>query len=173
MSRPEKEAEPEKGHVRELEITELAGSRATSATRLSDSGGRRSERIKKSVNRFDPSLTPRTSRKPKNKSRPSLPTALRKTGSRILGTMSSIAQTVQQGRNEAWEKRPLGPPRHPRSESRTSTRTRAASLEKLQRTGSIKINQSIISKSGYIVESRRSRSESSSRSRAGSRDKWE
>ena len=40
-------------------------------------------------------------------------------------------------------------------------------------TGSIKINQSIISKSGYRVESRRSRSESRSRSRAEIRDKWE
>ena len=116
----------------------------------------RSGRLKKPVNKFDPSPTQRT---PQRKSHPSLPTAVRNTGSRILGTMSSIAQTVRPVINEAWEKRPLGPPRHQRRESRTSTRTRAASLEKLQRTGSIKINQSIISKSGYRVESRKSKSE--------------
>jgi len=56
-------------------------------------------------------------------------------------------------------------------ESRASTKTREASLE---RTGSIKINKSLVdNKSGYTVEIR-SRSKSGSRpgSRAGSRDRW-
>ena len=156
------EAEPEKDT---LMITEQ--DKAGTITR------RRSERVKTPVDRFDPSpATPRKSKKPGTprkttaRSRPSLPTTLRETGSRIL---SSII-------NEAWEQRPLGPPRQPRSVSRTSTRTRAASLEKMQRTGSIKINQSIITKSVSRVEDRRSRSESRSesrsRSRAGSRDRW-
>ena len=70
----------------------------------------------------------------------------------ISGKMMSLTQTVRPVLNEAWAKRPLGTPRHPKSESRTSTRTRAASLEKMQRAGSIKINHSIISKSGYRVE---------------------
>ena len=90
--------------------------------------------------------------------------------------MSSISQTVRPVLDEAWAKRSLGPPRGPRSESRTSTRTRVASLEKMHRTGSIKINQSILSKSGYSVERGRSRSESRSVSRpsrrTGSRDRW-
>jgi len=46
----------------------------------------------------------------------------------------------------------------------------------MHRTGSIKINQSILSKSGYSVERGRSRSESRSvsrpSSRTGSRDRW-
>ena len=70
----------------------------------------------------------------------------------ISGKMMSLTQTVLPVLNEAWAKRPLGTPRHPKSESRTSTRTRAASLEKMQRAGSIKINHSIISKSGYRAE---------------------
>ena len=163
------EAEPEKNT---LMITEQ--DKTGTITR------RRSKRVKTPVDRFDPSpATPRKSKKPGTprkttaRPRPSLPETLRETGSRIL---SSITQSVKPTINEAWEHRPLGPPRQPRSESRTSTRTRAASLEKLQRTGSIKINQSIITKSVSRVENRRirseSRSESRSRSRAGSRDRW-
>ena len=161
------EAEPEKN----LMITEQE--ETGTVTR------RRSERVKTPVDRFDPGLetpreskkprtprTPRTPRKTTARSRPSLPTTLRETGSRILSSIIT----------EAWEQRPLGPPRQPRSVSRTSTRTRAASLEKMQRTGSIKINQSISTKSVSRVEDRRSRSESRSesrsRSRAGSRDRW-
>ena len=146
----------------------------TRTTESANSTRRRSERVKTPVDRFDPSSpTPRTHRKTIAKSRPSLPAALRETGSRIL---SSITQSVGPTMNEAWGQRPFGPPRRPRSESRTSTRTRAASLEKLQRTGSIKINQSIVTKSVSRVENRRSRSESRSesrsRSRVGSRDRW-
>jgi len=62
-------------------------------------------------------------------------------------------------------KRPLGPYRRPRDESRISTRIRAASLEKLHRTGNTKINQSIIRKSGYRVKRGSSRSVSRLRSR--------
>jgi len=83
-------------------------------------------------------------------------------GSKISGKMFSIAQTVRPVLNEVWVKRPLGPPGLPRSNSRTSTRTRAASLEKLHRTGSIKINQSIISKWGNRVVKARSILESRS-----------
>ena len=149
------EAEPEKNT---LTITEQNETGTTDLTR------RRYERVKTPVDRFDP--TPPTPRKPRKpgtprkttaQSRPSLPATLRETGSRIL---LSNTQSVKPTINEAWEHRPLGPPRRPRSESRTSTRTRAAFLEKRQRTGSIKINQSIITKSVSRVENRRSRSES-------------
>ncbi len=87
--------------------------------------------------------------------------------------------------SEAWEKtsQPMSLPstrgRSTSKERRASTRTRAASLEKIERTGSIKTNKSLIdNKSGYTVESR-SISRSGSRlvsrpgSRAGSRDRWE
>ena len=113
------EAEPEKSNLMKTEQDEI---------RNTDSTRRRSKRVRTPVDRFDPTPpTPRKPRKTTAKSCPSLPATLRETGNRIL---SSITQSVKPTINEDWEHRPLGPPRRPRSESRSSTRTRAASLEK-------------------------------------------
>ena len=115
------EAEPEKEQFMELEIR-------------GSGGGRRSGSISKPVNKFDPSPTPKTPRKPRRKPEFEFTYSSEVHRKQDLGTMSSIAQTVQPVLNEAWVKRPLGPPRRQRStskESRTSIRTRAASLEKL------------------------------------------
>ena len=129
-----------------------ARSSGRSSGKSSGSKEWRSTRSSKPVNKFDQSHSPTTPRTHKRKSRTSLLSTVRNTGSIISGKMLSLTQTVRPVLNESWAKRPLGPPRHPRSESRTSTRTRAASLEKMQRAGSIKINHSIISKSGYRAE---------------------
>jgi len=61
----------------------------------------------------------------------------------------SIVKTIKSALNEAWEKtpQPMGPPstrrRSTSRESRASIKTRAASLEKLDQTGSIKVNKSL------------------------------
>jgi len=73
----------------------------------------------------------------------------------ICPNLPKIVHKVSPVINEAWEKKPqapIGALRRPRStfrKSRTSTITRAASLEKLHRTGSSKINNSEVeSRSG-------------------------
>jgi hypothetical protein len=99
-SEQEIEAEPEKEkeHVQDksnkLESTETiprAPSSGRSSGRSSGSGGRRSTRISKPVKKFDPSPSPRT---PIRKSRTSLPSAVKSTGSKISGKMSSIARAA-------------------------------------------------------------------------------
>ena len=98
---------------------------------------------------------------------------------------SSIVKTMTSAFSEAWEQtpQPMGPPSTKRRrisrECKASTRTREASLEKIEWTGSIKIKKSLVDKKlGFTVESKsRSRSQNRSGSRplnrAGSRDRWE
>ena len=105
--------------------------------------------------------------------------------SKVPSSGFSIVKTIKTAFSKAWEKtpQPVGPLKMRRRstsrESRVSTRTRVASLEKIEQTGSIKIKKRVAdNKPGYTVESRsgsRSESRSGSKpgSRAGSRDRWE
>jgi len=127
------EIEPEKQKEARPEPRITENTAPWTETGSSGSGTRRSGRITKPVEKYDPSPRPRT---PRSRTRPELPKSLRRSG-------SSIVKTIKSALNEAWENTPqrLGPPSiRRRSRSRE---TRAASLEKLNQTGSIKINKSL------------------------------
>ena len=121
----QKEARPE------LRITEDTA--PSTMTGSSGSGTRRLGRITKPVEKYDPSPRPRT---PRSRTRPGVPKSSRRSG-------SSKVKTIKSALNEAWENTPkrMGPP-STRRRSRLRE-TRAASLEKLNQTGSIKINKSL------------------------------
>ena len=147
--------EPEKQKEARPELRIIENTAPSTATESSGSGTRRSGRITKPVEKYDPSPRPRT---PRSRARPGVPKSLRRSG-------SSIVKTIKSALNEAWENTPqrMGPPPI-RTRSR-SRETRAASLEKLNQPGSIKINKSLCvdKKSRYSVGNR-------SASRQGSRE---
>ena len=109
------EPEKQKETRPELRITEDTA--PSTATGSSGSGTRRSGRITKPVEKYDPSLRPRT---PRSRTRPGVQKSLRRSG-------SSIVKSIKSALNEAWENTPqrMGPP-STRRRSR-SRETRAAS----------------------------------------------
>ena len=152
------EIEPEKQKEARPEPRITENTAPSTETGSSGSGTRRSGRITKPVEKYDPYPRPRT---PRSRTRPEVPKSLRRSG-------SSIVKTIKSALNEAWENTPqrMGPPSS-RRRSR-SRETKAALLEKLNQTGSIKINKSLCvdRKTRYSVENR-------SASRQESRDEGE
>ncbi len=130
---------------------------------LNCSSVRRSGRITKPVEKYDPSPRPRT---PRIRTRPGVPKSLRRSG-------SSIVKTIKSALNEAWENTPqrMGPPSI-RTRSR-SRETRAASLEKLNQPGSIKINKSLcLDKRSRDSVANKSASRQGSREVEGESSSW-
>ena len=149
-----------------------ADSRESSRERSKNSSGsesRKSARVSKPVDRFDPSPVNFSRRLSMPSIRASMDSSPRFRTPRSP-KRASVGKAIRQVLREAWQEKPKSTVpasfkrRSSSRDSMTSTRTRAASLEKLQ-TGSIKI--------GGKTESRKSRSRSRSRDRAESRTRWE